>query len=59
MNGKMYDRSAAVLNIARHLRFPWPVLAVFLLVPQFLRDPVYDLVARNRKRWFGARSELC
>jgi predicted DCC family thiol-disulfide oxidoreductase YuxK len=56
INGKAYDRSTAVLRIALKLRFPWPLLGIFLLVPRFLRDPVYDLVARNRKRWFGARS---
>jgi len=55
-NGKVYDRSTAVLRIALKLRFPWPLLGIFLAVPGFLRDPVYDLVARNRKRWFGARS---
>ena len=56
MNGEVYDRSTAVLKIALHLRFPWPLLGIFLLVPRFLRDPVYNWVARNRKRWFWERS---
>ena len=55
MEGKLYSRSTAALRIAMKLRFPWPVLGIFLLVPKFIRDPVYNLVARNRIRWFGRR----
>jgi predicted DCC family thiol-disulfide oxidoreductase YuxK len=53
--GKTYTRSAAVLRIARGLRFPWPLLAAFLLAPRPLRDLLYDFVARRRYRWFGKR----
>ncbi len=55
MEGKLYSRSTAALRIAMKLRFPWPLLGVFLLVPRFIRDPVYNFVARNRVRWFGRR----
>ncbi|MCW5876268.1 MAG: DUF393 domain-containing protein [Anaerolineales bacterium] len=51
--GRGYLRSAAGLRALRHLRFPWPLLYVFILVPPFLRDPVYNLIAHNRYRWFG------
>ena len=37
----IYTASTAALHIARYLRFPWPVFAVALAVPRFLRDPVY------------------
>lgn len=56
LNGKVYIRSAAVLRIAVRLRFPWPLMVIFFIVPRFLRDPVYGVVARNRKRWFGERN---
>ena len=55
-DGILYLKSTAVLLIAKKLRFPWPLLGVLWLVPRFIRDAVYDLVARNRKRWFGTRS---
>jgi predicted DCC family thiol-disulfide oxidoreductase YuxK len=55
---RIYDRSTAALRIARLLGFPWSLLSVFLVVPRLLRDPLYDLVARNRYRWFGRR-ESC
>ena len=57
-NGRVYKRSTAALRIARRLRFPWPVLVVFLAVPAFVRDGVYAWVASHRYRWFG-KSEAC
>lgn len=56
-NGKVRARSSAALAIARGIRWPWPLLAVFWLVPYPLRDFIYDWVARNRLRWFGRREE--
>ncbi len=55
---RAYDGSGAALRIASKLGFPWSLLAVFLVVPWFVRDIVYYLIARNRYRWFG-KSETC
>lgn len=55
--GRVRVRSAAALAIARGLRFPWPLLSVFWLVPYLLRDLVYDCIAKNRYRWFGKREQ--
>lgn len=55
--GKLTVKSTAALAIARGLRFPWPLVSVFWLVPYPLRNLVYDWVARNRIRWFGKREE--
>ena len=52
-NGRCYLRSTAALRALRYLRFPWPLLYIFILVPPFLRDPIYNLIAHNRYRWFG------
>ena len=56
--GKTSRRSTAALRIARRLRFPWPLLYAFIVVPRPLRDFVYNWIARNRYRWFGRR-ETC
>jgi predicted DCC family thiol-disulfide oxidoreductase YuxK len=53
LNARCYVRSSAVLRVFRFLRFPWPVLYGLILVPRFIRDPIYDLIAHNRYRWFG------
>jgi predicted DCC family thiol-disulfide oxidoreductase YuxK len=52
---EVYARSAAVLRALPHLHGPVRWLRPLLLVPAFLRDPLYDVVARNRYRWFGRR----
>ncbi|MGD8569588.1 MAG: thiol-disulfide oxidoreductase DCC family protein [Gammaproteobacteria bacterium] len=57
-NGKIYRKSAAALRIARQLSMPWPLLSVFLLVPAFMRDAVYDFIGRHRYQWFG-KYEQC
>lgn len=54
----VHTRSAAALRVARHLGFPFVLLAVALLLPRFVRDGVYAWIARNRYRWFG-RQNAC
>ncbi len=54
--GKLFDKSTAALQIARRLRFPFYLLYYFIFIPKFLRDGVYDFIARNRYRWFGKKS---
>lgn len=56
--GKLLIKSSAALTIARHLSGLWPVLYVFILVPSFIRHFVYDIIARNRYRWFG-KKDVC
>ena len=51
--GGVHTASTAVLRMARHLRLPYPVLSLALLVPRPLRDAAYRILARNRHRWFG------
>lgn len=55
-NGKFYFYSDAVLLIAKQLRFPWSVFAVFFVLPVFIRNAAYRLIARNRYKWFGKRN---
>ena len=50
---KVLLRSEAVLAIASGLRFPWPLLTIFRIVPRPIRDGAYRIFARNRYRWFG------
>ncbi|WP_105432705.1 thiol-disulfide oxidoreductase DCC family protein [Neorhizobium sp. T6_25] len=50
--------SDAVLVIYEGLGWPWKALSIVRLVPRFIRDPLYRLIARNRYRIFGRR-ESC
>jgi predicted DCC family thiol-disulfide oxidoreductase YuxK len=56
--GRLFTQSTAALRIARELGFPWTLAYILVGVPRPLRDWVYDVVARNRYRWFGKR-DVC
>lgn len=51
-------RSTAALRIGASLGFPYSIGRVAFIVPRVIRDSVYDLIARNRYRWFG-RQDTC
>ncbi|MFL5729095.1 MAG: thiol-disulfide oxidoreductase DCC family protein [Cytophagaceae bacterium] len=53
--GKVYKRSAAALQVTSQLGFPWNLLTVFWIIPRFLRDFFYDLIARYRYVLFGKK----
>jgi len=53
-----FRASDAALEIARTLGLPWKLALLFKPLPHFLRDTTYDLIARNRYRWFG-KDESC
>jgi predicted DCC family thiol-disulfide oxidoreductase YuxK len=50
----LHIESTAALRILRRMRWPWPLLGLFLWVPRSWRDHVYRMIARRRRRWFGA-----
>lgn len=51
-------RSDAVIAVGIGLGWPWRAAVALRLLPGGLRDQLYDVVARNRLRWFGQR-ETC
>lgn len=57
-DGKVYNRSTAALRVARKLSGLWPLFYVFIILPRFIRDGIYNYVAKNRYKWFG-KKESC
>jgi predicted DCC family thiol-disulfide oxidoreductase YuxK len=55
---KMYRKSTAALKVARQLVGIWKLLYAFMIIPPFIRDAVYSVIAKNRYKWFGKR-EAC
>ena len=53
--GQYYIKSTAALRILNLLGGLWPMAMAGMAVPRFLRNIVYDLIARNRYKWFGKR----
>lgn len=56
--GRLYTRSDAAIEITSRFGGLWLLTRAFRILPRILRNPLYDLIARNRYRWFG-RQELC
>lgn len=55
---RIYQKSSAALRVAKWLNFPTNLSVVFFIIPTFLRNWVYDFVARNRYKWYG-KKESC
>lgn len=56
-NEKAYRQSTAALRVCRYLRGLWPLCYGFIIVPKFIRDGIYNWIAKNRYKWFGVRQE--
>jgi predicted DCC family thiol-disulfide oxidoreductase YuxK len=54
-DGRVWLKSAGSIRMFEGLGFPWSLVGILRLVPRGLLDRLYDLVARNRLRWFGTR----
>lgn len=46
-----------MVQVAGHLKYPWPLARIFLAVPLPVRDAVYNYVAGNRYQLFGKTSK--
>jgi predicted DCC family thiol-disulfide oxidoreductase YuxK len=56
--GKVFMSSTAGLKLYSRLPWYWKWTQAFWIVPRSIRDAVYNLIARNRYKWFG-RKEQC
>jgi len=53
-----FTKSDAALYIGRNFGGLWKALVVFTWLPKSFRDFVYDIIAKNRYKWFG-RKDAC
>ena len=56
-NGKIYLKSTAALIVAKQLSGPIKLLYGFMIVPAFIRNFFYNIIAKNRYKWFGKMDE--
>ncbi len=54
---KIFIRSSGALRMLKHLGGGLSLLYGFIIVPKFVRDAVYNLIAKNRYKWFGKKEE--
>ena len=57
-NDIIYTKSTAAIKVAQQLNGLWKCFYIFNLVPVFIRDGVYNWIAKNRYKWFG-KQEAC
>jgi predicted DCC family thiol-disulfide oxidoreductase YuxK len=53
-----HQSSTGAIRVCKYLNGAWPLMLVFLAIPAFLRNPIYNFVATNRYKWFG-KTEHC
>jgi len=54
---KLYTKSSGALRMLKHLGGWWRLLYVFIIVPKFIRDGIYNWVSKNRYKWYGKMNE--
>jgi predicted DCC family thiol-disulfide oxidoreductase YuxK len=55
---KTHLRSSAVLNLLKDLGGGWKLFYALIIIPAFIRDFFYNIIAENRFKLFG-RSDNC
>ena len=54
-DGKIYTKSEAVIRALIHLGPKYALSSIFLVIPGFIRDFFYNLIAKNRYRIWGKK----
>jgi len=54
-NGEIFEKSKAAFQISRNLNGAYKLIYFFTIIPKFITDWVYDIIARNRYTWFGKK----
>ena len=55
--GKLYTQSSAALRMCKYLDGGWKIVYWLIIIPKFIRDFFYNIIARNRYKWFGKKEE--
>ncbi len=56
--GKAHVKSSAALYVSKQLNGLWPMVFILVAIPPFIRNTVYNWVAKNRYKWYG-KKETC
>ena len=54
---ELYTRSSGALRMMKYLGSGWQLLYAFIIIPKFIRDGIYNFIAKNRYKWFGKKEE--
>ena len=54
-DGRYFTKTTAALRVGKNLGFPWNLFYPLIILPPFLRNISYNIIARYRYRWFGKK----
>jgi len=52
----IFTKSTATIEILLELSILWKWIVILKIIPIFIRDAIYKLLATNRFKWFGKRT---
>jgi predicted DCC family thiol-disulfide oxidoreductase YuxK len=53
--GRYFTKTTAALRVGKLLGFPWNLFYSLIVIPPFLRNISYNIIARYRYKWFGKK----
>ncbi|MGB1269666.1 MAG: thiol-disulfide oxidoreductase DCC family protein [Flavobacteriaceae bacterium] len=56
-NEAYYVKSTAAIKIISRFPGAWKLLSIFSIIPASIRDFIYDVVAKNRYKWYGKQNQ--
>lgn len=56
-NQKTHIKSRAIIEIIYELGSAFRIIIILKLIPTFILDSMYNLIAKNRYAWFGKRKK--
>ncbi len=57
-NNEVFLTSTAALTVAKQLYGIIKLMYIFIIVPPFIRNSIYNFIAKNRYKWFG-KNDSC
>lgn len=48
-NAGIFEKSTGALKVAKYLKFPYTLMLAFWIIPPFIRNYVYNVIAKRRR----------
>ena len=56
-NNSIFEKSTAVIPILNDLGGIWKIFTCLFIVPEIIRDIIYDIISNKRYTWFGKNND--
>lgn len=55
---KYFLKSSAIIHILKELGGIWRLFFIFIIIPHFIRDFIYNIIAKRRYKIFGGQDSV-